>query len=229
MAKVLLVQPNYRVQRETGAWGVNPPMGLCYLAAVLSQSRISSEIIDANALDLTERQVAKLVEEKKPDIVGVSILTPAHEYSVKLAKLLPKSVLKVAGGNQATALPDVMIKEGFDLVVNGEGEETFLEVAKGRGFADILGIAYKKGRKVVYNKPRPAIANVDSLPFPARYLLPSDGVDLPYRSANTRYFPWTGILTSRGCPYNCYFCFKKTFGYKFRARSVENVLNELVY
>lgn len=229
MGKVLLVQPNYRVQRETGAWGINPPLGLCYLAAALSQSRISAEILDANALDLTEKEVAKIVREKKPEMVGVSILTPAHEYSMRLVKLLPKSILKVAGGNQATALPDTMLKEGFDVVVFGEGEKTFLEVVKGKRLDDILGIIYKKGNKIVYNKLRPAISDVDSIPYPARYLLPSDGVDLPYRSANTRYFPWTGILTSRGCPYNCYFCFKRTFGYKFRARSVENVLNELIF
>lgn len=228
MAKVLLIQPNYRVQRETGAWGVNPPIGLCYLAAVLSQERISCEILDANALDLTEKETAVIVNKKNPEIVGVSILTPAHNYSVRLVKLLPKKSLKVAGGNQATALPEVMLNEGFDVVVRGEGEEIFKELVKGKNKKDILGISYKEKKKIFHNPERPAL-DPNTLPFPARYLLPSDGVDLPYCSANTRFLPWTGILTSRGCPYNCYFCFKKTFGYKFRARSVKNVLNEIIF
>lgn len=228
MAKVILVQPNYRVQRETGAWGVNPPMGLCYLAAVLSQERISTEIIDANALDLSEKKVNNLIEEKKPDVVGISILTPAHNYALKLVKLLPKEILKVAGGNQATAMPEVMLNEGFDIVVRGEGEEIFKDLVMGKDKRKISGLSFKKDNRLFHNADRLPL-NPDDLPFPARYLLPSEGVDLPYRSANTQYFPWSGILTSRGCPYNCYFCFKKTFGYKFRPRSVKNVLNELIF
>ncbi|MEM5781613.1 MAG: radical SAM protein, partial [Candidatus Aenigmatarchaeota archaeon] len=55
----------------------------------------------------------------------------------------------------------------------------------------------------------------------------SNGVDLPYLSAATMFRPWSPILTSRGCMFNCYFCNKRTFGYGFRALTPENVIKEI--
>ena len=226
--KVLLIQPNYFYQRKSGAWGVNPPLGLAYIAAVLEQNKIPVEILDANALNLSPQEVLSHIEKSSPDIVGMSILTPAHQYCLDVIQNLPANIISVAGGNQATALPDDLLKQGFKIVVSGEGEYTFLEIAQDKGWSQILGISYLKESRVQTNLPRPPV-DVNSIPFPARHLLPSNGINLPYKSAETQYFPWTGIFTSRGCPFNCYYCFKKTFGRQVRQRSVENVVSEIVF
>jgi radical SAM superfamily enzyme YgiQ (UPF0313 family) len=224
--KVLLVQPNYNIARKTGVWLVNPPLGLAYLASVLQQNDIFVEILDANALNLTPNQVLKQV--KGFDIVGVSLLTPAHNFGVSLAKILPDDVLKIAGGPHATGNPNDLLNAGFDIIVRGEGEHTFLEIAQEKSLKNILGISYKKGNKITHNQPRPPL-DPNELPLPARDLLPSNGVDLPYLSAATMYRPWSPVFTSRGCMFNCYYCNKKTFGYNFRALTPENVIKEIEF
>ncbi|MFQ6020440.1 MAG: B12-binding domain-containing radical SAM protein [Candidatus Aenigmatarchaeota archaeon] len=223
--RVLLVQPNYRRTRETGAWLVNPPIGLGYIASVLEKNNISVEIIDANALNLIPEDVA--LYAKNFDIIGVSMLTPAHRFGVALANHeLLKNKLKVVGGPHASGYPEELLESGFDIVVRGEGEYSFLEIVQGKNLKDILGISFKDNGKIIHNKNRPEL-DVDKLPFPARHLMIKNGVDLPYLSAGTQYRPWSPIFTSRGCPYDCNFCNKKVFGYKFRPRSPENVVKEI--
>jgi radical SAM superfamily enzyme YgiQ (UPF0313 family) len=228
MKKVLLIQPNYFYQRKSGAWGINPPLGLAYIAAVLEKNNIPVKILDANAFNLSVQEVVNYIRKNNPDIVGISILTPVHQYCLDIVKNMPEDIISVAGGNQATALPEELLKKGFKIVVQGEGEYTFLEIAKGKKLEEIKGIAYLKDKELRINPAREPL-DVNQLPFPARHLLPGHGVNLPYKSANTQYFPWAGIFTSRGCPYNCYYCFKKTFGYKIRPRSVKNVIDEILF
>ena len=227
--KVLFVQPNYKLQRETAQpWEINPPLGLCYLASVLEQNKVPVKIIEANALNLSVEDV--VAEAKKYDVVGISFMTPAHNFAVQVAKSLDKSVLKIAGGPHATGFPDELLKQGFDIVVRGEGEKTMLEIAQGNPHENILGISYKNDGQIIHNKPRPLMSNdeINQLPIPARHLLPSNGVNIPYKSAATKWFPWSPMFASRGCPYNCYFC-HKIFGYNIRFRDPENVVNEMTF
>ncbi|MFH1473788.1 MAG: radical SAM protein [Candidatus Aenigmatarchaeota archaeon] len=223
--KIALVQPNYNIQRMTGAWAVNPPIGLAYIAAVLIENDFDVEIIDANALNLNTKQTARKL--KNFDIVGFSLMTPAHKFAVDLVKSpILRRKLKIAGGPHATGFPDELLRAGFDIAVRGEGEQTMLEIVQGKKLSKIKGISYRKGRKIVHNPDREP-SDPNKIPFPARDLLPSRGVDQPYVSAVTQYRPWSPIITSRGCPFNCNFCNKKIFGYAFRARTPENVVNEI--
>jgi radical SAM superfamily enzyme YgiQ (UPF0313 family) len=110
--------------------------------------------------------------------------------------------------------------------VHGEGEETITELVekyKSKDLSDVKGIAYKKNKRVVVNPPRPLIKNLDSIPFPAHHLLKMDRYSHPLMRGRKIM----SVLTSRGCPYNCTFCTKNIFGSTFRARSAENVLEEI--
>ena len=91
--QVLLVQPNYWEARRSrgGTWGVNPPIGLAYIAAILEQHNIPVKILDANALNLTESDVVNYVHANDPDIVGISLLTPAHTYAINIAQAINNS------------------------------------------------------------------------------------------------------------------------------------------
>ncbi|HNP89176.1 MAG: Ribosomal protein S12 methylthiotransferase RimO [Microgenomates group bacterium ADurb.Bin219] len=224
--KVVLVQPNYKVKADAEIWTTNPPLGLLYLAAVLEKNKIPVKIIDANVENLSWRKAVSLIKKEKPDFVGFSIMTPAADWSAKVAKNLNSPIIKIAGGPHASALPKEILFSGYDLCIIGEGEETLLEIVQGKDRSIIKGIAYRKGRKVIINLPRTPL-NPNKLPLPARHLIVKGGTDKPYLSAGTRYYPWAQILTSRGCPYNCYFCNKNIFGYQFRPRTPANVLREI--
>jgi len=225
-AKVILIQPNYNLKKDAEIWTANPPLGLLYLAAVLEKAKIPVEIIDANVENLTSTQLALLIKKKRPQYVGFSILTPAADWCEEVVKKLPKEMVKIAGGPHASALPKEILKSGYDISVIGEGEETLLEIVCGKKLSGIKGICYRQGRRVFSNPLRQAL-NPNDLPLPARHLIERGGTDKPYLSAGTRYYPWAQILTSRGCPFNCYFCNKNIFGYRYRPRTPQNVMKEI--
>lgn len=222
--KILLVQCNMKVSRESGAWMINPPIGLAYIAAVLEERGFKPEILDCNVKEWNPQQAAEYAKDY--DIVGVSILSPSHDWAVEFAKLLPKKILKIAGGPHSTGSPDLVLKQGFDIAIVGEGEYSFCDIAEGKTLSKINGISYKNGETIHHNPLREWL-DPNDLPLPSRHLLENNGVDLPYISAGTKYRPWACIFTSRGCPFDCNFCMKKIFGYKFRARTPENVMKEI--
>ncbi|MDP3888621.1 MAG: radical SAM protein [bacterium] len=224
--KVLLIQSNYHVKADSDIWAANPPLGLCYIAAVLEKENIPVEIIDADVKNLSIKRTISLIKKKKAKYVGFSILTPAADWCTEIVKQLPKSFVKIAGGPHASAVPEELLKSGFDIVVVGEGEETLLEIMQGKKLQDISGIVYRKNKKIFRNPPRGPL-DPDKLPLPARYLIEKGGTNKPYFSSGTRYFPWSPIITSRGCPFNCYFCNKNIFGHRFRPRSPEKVVEEI--
>lgn len=224
--KVLLIQPNYHIKDDAGLWAANPPLGLCYLAAVLEKEKIPVEILDTHVQNLSANQTVSLIRRKKPRYVGFSILTPAADWCAEVARKLPKSVTKIGGGPHVSGIPEDTLRSGFEIAVIGEGEETLSEIVKGQKLENIQGIFYRKGRKILRNPLRPPL-DPNMLPLPARHLILKGGTDKPYLSSGTRYYPWAQIFTSRGCPFNCYFCNKNIYGHKFRARHPENVLEEI--
>ncbi|MDP3888622.1 MAG: radical SAM protein [bacterium] len=226
MKKIILIQPNYKGKKSIPYQENHPPIGLCYLGAILEREKIPVQIIDANVRNLSIKQTANLIKRKRPRYVGFSILTPAAEWSTQVIKLLPKTMIKIAGGAHPSATPEDMLKRGFNIVVIGEGEETLLEIIKSKNLAEIKGIAWRENKKIYRNPDRPLL-DPDSLPTPARHLIENGGTDLPYFSLGNRYFPWAPIITSRGCPFNCYFCNKTIFGHKFRPRSPEKIIDEV--
>ncbi len=227
--QILFIQPNYQQARKSrgGTWGIHPPLGLCYLASVLKTHDVSVQILDANALNLTETDVIKYILENKPSLVGFTMLTPSHSFCLNVIKKIQKDCIIVAGGPHASALPQQLAQEGF-IVVRGEGEDTMLDLVAQKPLKDIDGITYMGEDKLIHHNPdRQPITDLDSIPYPARYLLPNNGVDKPYRSAASRYPTWATVLTSRGCPYSCYFCNKNIFSHRFRPRSPENIVGEI--
>ena len=129
----------------------------------------------------------------------------------------------IVGGPQATSLDEAFFKEALcDAVVYHEGELTVLELMDclldGAGrLEDIKGIAYWQNDEMKTTTLRPVIENLDALPFVDEdcYLLPQK---------NRRYLC---IMTGRGCPFRCAFCYEGRSQGKVRFRSVGNVLKEI--
>jgi radical SAM superfamily enzyme YgiQ (UPF0313 family) len=156
------------------------------------------------------------------DLVGfsstTSTITQAYGFADELRR---RGIPTVIGGPHVTFLADEAL-EHFDYIARGEGGEQLMleliESLEGRGSLDtILGLSYRQDGAARHNPLRPAIPDLDTLPFP----------DLSLIRGNER-MRQTPIMTSWGCPFDCTFCsVTAMFGKKYRFRSPENVVAEL--
>lgn len=189
---------------------------------------------------LSFKEIAARIEAFKPDVVGVTSLFTCQRKNAhavcRVAKEVSRDIVVIMGGKNPTALSDVAMRDpNVDFVIRGEGELTMLQLLraaeKGEDLAGIDGIAYREADGTLRVNPKVHFINdLDSIPFPARNLLP---MELYFDAAiahggnliNRRY---ASLITSRGCPAECFFCSAHgSMGYKFRYRSVENVMAEV--
>jgi anaerobic magnesium-protoporphyrin IX monomethyl ester cyclase len=225
--KVLLVQPNYCRERKYTRYSISPPLGLAYIAGFLEENGVDVEILDANALNLTVDDVLQHVIKTQATIVGVSILMTGYNFATEIAQKLPKNILSVAGGAYASATPEKVLEDGFNIAIRGRGEYVMLEISSGKNLKEIAGIFYWENNKIVNNPPR-LFEDLKSVPLPrpARHLLLNNGINKPYQLAGIMYFPWAPVFTSIGCPYQCYWCSKQVFD-RFLPREPEDVAAEI--
>jgi len=239
--KILLINPPYHKKKifrksmeEVGA--LLPPLGLAYIAAVLEKHGNKVKIIDGPVLttrkDYDYNELRTDIESFQPDIIGVTATSPQIKDAINtidLAKEINKDIITFLGGPHITALPKILSKiENLDFGIYGEGEFTFLDIIKRiekkEKLEGLNGLIWRENNEVKYLL-REHIKDLDTLPFPARHLLPME----LYRPspANYRRLPATQIMTSRGCPYSCVFCHKPIFGKQFRPHSAKRVLDEI--
>jgi anaerobic magnesium-protoporphyrin IX monomethyl ester cyclase len=254
--RICLINPPRIHPRGWGKPTVYQPVGIAYVAAVLEKQHEVS-IIDSptegwrnlDQLDekkyrvgLKNEEIADRIRRWSPDIVGINI--PFSGWSkaafevAAIAKSVDKDIITILDGLHPSARPlNCLSHPNVDFVVVGEGEYTMLELvgALEQGVNEdikkIKGIGFIEGGKKIITPPRPEIQDLDSLPFPARHLLPMDIYfsavkENPIRGViNKRY---AIMITSRGCPHECIFCSNHiVMGRKWRGRSPENVVEEI--
>jgi radical SAM superfamily enzyme YgiQ (UPF0313 family) len=214
--------------------GTQQPLGIAYLGAYLKSKGYNVILIDAETQGLSNQQILQRCNAFHTDIYCISATTIVFYKAVELARYLKAqtpSIPIIAGGPHISCSPISSMEYGcFDVCVFGEGEITLYEIVhaleNGRGLSDIDGIVYREGDRVIKNAGRLMIKDLDTLPFPARELLPPLSNYLP-PPINYKMVPCATILTSRGCPYNCTFCDKNTFGSIYRIRTAENIIEEI--
>ena len=230
--KTLLI--NLYPYYATGTEGtIYPPLGLAYIASVLEEAGYSKvKVLDANMMRLRNEEVMKKVVEYDPDIIGVSVNVVTQRVVIELCEKIkerfPEKLL-VVGGPLPILQPEKFLKV-CDIIVNGEGERTFLEIVRAwenkSELRNIPGTAFLHNNMVKINVRPKLIEDLDRIPFPAYHLM--EPVLKEYsRKARVNKEYMAPILTSRGCPYQCTYCNKSVFGSRFRMRSAENVLSEI--
>ena len=225
-ATIMLVYPPSRTQSHHSC-----PMGLTMLASVLEEAGHRVHLLDANAV-ARRRTTDEIVDEAliiRPNVIGITLLTPLVKEAYRLAERLRGCGAKLlAGGPHATLLPEEPLRYGFDAVVVGEGELTIggaLQAVRGVVPMDsVKGLVYRNSDgQIVHNAPQPPVPDLDALPLAARHLVNPDH----YGSAIDGDLH-CNIFTSRGCPARCSYCAGGLFGKKFRFRSSDNVVDELI-
>ena len=221
------------VKEATEQLACSPPIGLAYVAAVLQRNGTDVKIIDAKSLNLSHKEVCEMVERENPDIVGVTVFTSQLRSALNMCQAVKEacpSTKVVVGGPHIHSEHREVIKKGFiDFCVRLEGETTMLELVNaiwnGGELEKVKGITFKRGDEIVVNPDRPLVKDLDSLPFPARDLLPNDvygGIKGLEKGEN-----YTLVSASRGCPFKCHFCAVPQFWSGQRRRSAANILDEL--
>lgn len=219
--KILLIYP-YWLEKRTDIQDVAvPPIGIYYVASVLKENHYDVEILNWCRINETPEEIEKFLIDKKPDIIGFSILQANRWGGIEIAgiaKRVDPKVKIVFGGITPTFLWKHFLTHfpEIDFVVIGEGEYTFLNLVKfldnpsERKIEAIRGIAFKKDGKIVRTAPADTIHHLDALPVPAKY------------------FIYNHLSLTRGCPGKCKFCGSPKFwGPKVRFHSVEYFVDEL--
>ena len=180
-----------------------PPVGLAYLAAVLRDMRAQVSTLMADASGIDAENAARKIIEKQPDVLAISVATPAVNSTRKIVSKVKKelpAIRTISGGPHATLFPDEMIDIGIDVVVRGEGEQSIADVYRHyQGLLDINaidGISYRKDGQVIHNPERQLIKNLNEIPLPAWELFPVEDYESIFKRARLSL----PILTSRGCP-----------------------------
>lgn len=215
-----------RFQAVSPQKALHPPIMLGYAAAVCQRNGHKVDLIDAPALEIGEEATMERISGFAPEQVVMLTSTASVESDAAIAKKISaKTGAKtIAVGVHATAVPEDTLNQGFDIVARGEYDYTIRDLAEGIRLEKIEGISFKKGKKIIHNNARPLIQDLDSLPFPARELLPNE----KYYSALYKN-PFTFVLAGRGCPHQCIYCAgpQLMYGRGYRMRSPENVVAEL--
>ena len=134
-----------------------------------------------------------------------------------------------------TFFPEVIDDEYLDAVCRGEGEEAMLELVnawdKGGDITSIHNVSLKKDGRIYNNPLRPLITDLDALPFYNRSVYQRYSL---YQGHQRDLLYYDVVITGRGCPYGCSFCFNKLYndlyqgkGKICRRRTVSNVIEEL--
>ena len=232
------------------AVGRSHNLGLGYIAAYLERAghrvkiidalekegiknlnKVSSGTADLYQVGLSYDQIVERIP-KQTDYIGITV--PFTSYALIL-KELARNIRKrypeitiIAGGVFPSTLPEkAMACADIDYAVCGEGEETLLKIVSGMKPEKIKGVAFRENGKPIIHGTSELIGNLDEIPFPARNLLPMDEY-LYFTPRDKTHKRTVSLITSRGCPYDCNFCSVHCiYGYKWRARSPENVLAEI--
>lgn len=201
------------------------PLGIGYLASVLKE-----EGHEVGAIDL---QVEPVPDHRLPfqdyDLAAISSDTPRFNDALSLGRRARAAgVPVVMGGYHPTFLDEEpFAHEAADFIIRGEGEYSLAELAfaleNGGDLGGVRGLTYRKDGRIIRNPPAAMVEKLDDLPFPSREIFPLDRYSSTFDGRRV-----ATVITSRGCPYDCYFCAASRFaGLRWRIRSLNSVIREL--
>jgi len=239
--KVLFVEPPKEFWFVMGEY-LPPPLGILQLAAYLEiqEEGVEIEVLDCQAERLGWKELERHIESSEPDIVAPSALATCNFFTVlrtlEVAKTVDSNIKTVVGGQHftATAHESLEAYPEIDIIVRGEGEQTFTELVrelkkKNPSLPKVKGISFRSRGDIAHNPSRPLIENLDNLPFPGYHFVEEhmNRYHFTMMAGPKRY---ALIEASRGCPHKCTFCSQwKHWRGTWRKKSAKRVADEFEY
>ena len=235
---ILLVIPKY-IQNPGERYDV--PLGLLYISSILKSHTYKVMCLNLN-LHGSEDILEHTIKENNINIVCTGAISPFYmriKTILDTVHSISSNIITILGGGIITSEPAVayeLLSPTYGVI--GEGEETIIDLMKAiegkKDFKEVDGLIFRDHRNnVIQTSPRKPIGNLDSIPFPdydgfevEKYLamqMPNDVYFFHAMDKPPRMLP---IISSRGCPYNCSFCFHP-IGKRYRQRSLDNYFQEL--
>jgi len=231
----------------------NPPLGLAYIAAALKDAHYAYTVIDGtgSALDAVhpypgrsdfmmqglsfEAIVARIPRETT--VIGIacmfSTLWPLTRMLAERVRAAFPDALLVLGGEHGTAVPQHVLKVScFDVVVTGEGEETFVRLLqaneRGTPLSEVKGVVYRDGDSVVNTGLSARQRDVDSIAWPDWESFPLEEYVNRHQINGINLGHSMPLLATRGCPYQCTFCSNPgMWTTRYLPRNPRNVVDEM--
>ncbi|MCX7703148.1 MAG: B12-binding domain-containing radical SAM protein, partial [Planctomycetota bacterium] len=203
--KVFFIYPNLG-----GQLGFN--YGVAYLSAVLKERGNETALLNLNEgyENPSDEEIVKRVKDFGADVVGFSVVTTQETTATRIAKILKEKagVVTVAGGVHATMATDELLLSGaFDYVCPGEAEYSFAQLlerlSKNLPTEDIPGVWLLNGGRIIRNGVSP-LPDLRTLPM-------KDYSILDFQRLTDLRGGWVGLLSGRGCPFRCSYCFNHRF------------------
>lgn len=238
MKVFILNPPIYSKKKSIMPVRPRQPLSLAYIASLLLEKGYDIELLDANVLNYNVNQTVNRIKAYNPDVL---ILTSTsvdrwecpNSYIDSVFEIINKAEidLTILTGSHGSVTPEWVFKKcNVKFIVRGEPEITTLNLVEAikrkENLENIKGISYKINDKIIHNEDASRIEALDNLPFPAYNLLPMEKYKYGFPILPQ---PFSIILTSRGCPFNCIFCLKIMSKNKYIARSPESVIEEIKY
>ena len=221
-SRVLLVPVAY--YNSSYRPGDVPDLALGYLAEYLQANGVE---YDTRAMNLgyALEDLAKKIEMFQPDLIGIAMKSYRYKDSYALIRQIkdrfPTIPIVVGAAHISTEKEKVLQEcEAIDYGIVKEGEETVLELCKGKPLAEIKGLIYREEEKIIFTGERPFRRDIQSLPWPK------------YEKFELKkyWYPAMMALSSRGCPESCTFCAVPLVSGKWwRFRTPENMMEEIKY
>jgi radical SAM superfamily enzyme YgiQ (UPF0313 family) len=219
------------------------PIYLSYTVAVVEEAGFDVSFVDAIMDELSIEEFAQRVHDLGPQLALVETSTPSIDFDLETAaaikRLSPETFVALLGSHVTYFGKQILAENpAVDAVVRGEFEFTAADLARALNagandasgvtpdLSGVLGLTYRDAEGDARANPdRPRFEPLDKVPFPARHIV--KGGD--YRAGIYSGGHPTAMVSSRGCPYRCTFCLWPgiLYGHKFRARSAEDVVDEI--
>lgn len=232
-----MINPNWtgiNKQKQFQFKRIWPPLDLAIAGATLEQAGHRVQILDNNVMRLTPEKIGQLSHSF--DRVFITS-TPYDRWqcpSLNIAyffdtlRHIQPGRLYIMGAHVTERPKTILSASKARAAILGEPEQTIFDIVQkdlSTDFPDeIPGTAYFKKSLYVQNPQPKHPAAINDLPFPAFHLLPM----------NRYYYEFMGdrftiLEGSRGCPFQCHFCYLGMFGSWFRQKSLERFLDEIIY
>ena len=220
---MLLIRYGEKSERE-----LHVPLGCLYLTRALEDAGLTVDFRDYQACegeDPFDMETFLAFLDAPAPIIGLSCMANLLPFTILAAKALkeryPDRTI-ILGGVGPKAVEDAILTRfpWIDMICRGEGELTGPELIhalkRQTDLSSVAGISYRHTGAVRHTRDRERIADLDAIPFPDYY-----------RVELERYEGY-GMMTSRGCPYQCTFCsVAPVWNHQSFSRTPRNIVDEM--